>query len=54
MPRFISNDIAKTPQPIEEQGGLEKFRPYAALRDDWLADLGRELARRFGPSDKQA
>ena len=38
----------------EEQGGLEKFRPYATLHDDWLALLGRELARRFGPSDIQA
>jgi hypothetical protein len=38
----------------EEQGGLEKFRPYAALHDDWLAGFGRELARRFGPSDKQS
>jgi hypothetical protein len=38
----------------EEQGGLEKFRPYAALHDDWLADLGRELTRRFPPSDLSA
>lgn len=36
----------------EEQGGLEKFRPYAALHNDWLADLGRELARRFPVSDQ--
>ncbi len=27
----------------EEQGGIEKFRPYAALRDDWLADVARRL-----------
>jgi len=30
----------------EEQGGLEKFRPYDALTDEWLAQVGRELARR--------
>lgn len=35
----------------EEQGGLEKFRPYAPLSDDWLAELGRELARRAAASD---
>ncbi len=28
----------------EEQGGLEKFRPYAALTDDWLADVARRLS----------
>lgn len=28
----------------EEQGGLEKFRPYAAPSDDWLADVARRLA----------
>ncbi len=28
----------------EEQGGLEKFRPYAALTDDWLAHVARHLA----------
>jgi hypothetical protein len=28
----------------EEQGGLEKFRPYAALTDDWLAHVARQLA----------
>ncbi len=27
----------------EEQGGIEKFRPYAALRDDWLADVAQRL-----------
>jgi hypothetical protein len=29
----------------EEQGGVEKFRPYAALTDAWLAELGRKLKR---------
>ncbi|OHB62308.1 MAG: hypothetical protein A2Y76_01055 [Planctomycetes bacterium RBG_13_60_9] len=29
----------------EEQGGLEKFRPYDVLRDDWLAHLRRKLTR---------
>ncbi len=27
----------------EEQGGLEKFRPYDALQDDWLAYVRRKL-----------
>jgi hypothetical protein len=27
----------------EEQGGLEKFRPYGTLRDDWLAFVRRKL-----------
>jgi hypothetical protein len=27
----------------EEQGGVEKFRPYAALADDWLAMLSQRL-----------
>ncbi|MBP7052196.1 MAG: AAA family ATPase [Phycisphaerae bacterium] len=27
----------------EEQGGIERFRPYDAIRDDWLADVGRKL-----------
>jgi hypothetical protein len=36
----------------EEQGGLEKFRPYAALHNDWLADLGRALARRYSDTDQ--
>ncbi len=30
----------------EEQGGLEKFRPYAPLSPAWLADLGKALAER--------
>jgi hypothetical protein len=30
----------------EEQGGIEKFRPYDALTDEWLAHIGQELARR--------
>lgn len=38
----------------EEQGGLEKFRPYAALREDWLADVGRELSRKSTASDREA
>ncbi|MDI9433154.1 MAG: FtsK/SpoIIIE domain-containing protein [Planctomycetota bacterium] len=28
----------------EEQGGLEKFRPYAAPPEDWLAHIARQLA----------
>jgi len=38
----------------EEQGGLEKFRPYAAMSDDWLAEIGKELARRAAASDPGA
>ncbi len=34
----------------EEQGGIERFRPYDAIRDDWLADVGRKLSQRWaGP-----
>ena len=29
----------------EEQGGLEKFRPYDALRDEWLAHVHEKLVR---------
>jgi len=29
----------------EEQGGFEKFRPYAALQSDWLAEVKNALAR---------
>ena len=29
----------------EEQGGLEKFRPYDALRNDWLAHVHEKLIR---------
>jgi ABC-type multidrug transport system fused ATPase/permease subunit len=29
----------------EEQGGLEKFRPYDTLSDDWLAHVHRKLVR---------
>ncbi len=29
----------------QEQGGLEKFRPYAVIRDEWLADVARQLKR---------
>lgn len=32
----------------EEQGGLERFRPYAELTEDWLADVGKKLAQRSG------
>ncbi len=28
----------------EEQGGIERFLPYAAIRDDWLAEVGRKLS----------
>jgi S-DNA-T family DNA segregation ATPase FtsK/SpoIIIE len=30
----------------EEQGGIERFRPYAAIRDDWLAEVGKKLSER--------
>ncbi len=29
----------------EEQGGIERFRPYAAMRDDWLAEVGSKLSQ---------
>ena len=32
----------------EEQGTLEKFRPYAMPSDEWLAEAGRLLAARSG------
>ncbi len=32
----------------EEQGGLERFRPYDALAEDWLTDVGKKLAQRSG------
>jgi S-DNA-T family DNA segregation ATPase FtsK/SpoIIIE len=38
----------------EEQGGLEKFRPYDALPDDWLADVGRKLASEAAAPDHDA
>ena len=28
----------------EAQGGMEKFRPYAPLEDQWLADVGKRLS----------
>ena len=37
----------------EEQGGLEKFRPYDALRDDWLADIRRKLTRESPAEDPE-
>lgn len=30
----------------EEQGGMERFRPYAAIPEGWLAEAGRRLSRR--------
>ena len=30
----------------EEQGGQERFRPYAAIPESWLADVGRKLKQR--------
>jgi len=30
----------------EEQGGIERFRPYAAIKDDWLAEVGRKLSEK--------
>jgi hypothetical protein len=38
----------------EEQGGLEKFRPYDALRDDWLAHIRRKLTRESPAADPEA
>ena len=32
----------------EEQGTLEKFRPYAMPGDEWLAEAGRLLAKKSG------
>ncbi|MEN6424695.1 MAG: FtsK/SpoIIIE domain-containing protein [Phycisphaerales bacterium] len=29
----------------EEQGGTERFRPYAMIRDDWLTEIGRRLSQ---------
>jgi hypothetical protein len=31
----------------EEQGGIEKFRPYAALSDEWLTQLKQKLAAKL-------
>jgi DNA segregation ATPase FtsK/SpoIIIE, S-DNA-T family len=30
----------------EEQGAIERFRPYAAIPDDWLAQVARKLAQK--------
>lgn len=30
----------------EEQGGIERFRPYAAIKDDWLAQVGKKLSEK--------
>lgn len=30
----------------EEQGAVERFRPYAAIGDDWLAQAARKLAQK--------
>ena len=35
----------------EEQGGLEKFRPYAAPADDWLAHVRAKLAGKSPDAD---
>jgi hypothetical protein len=37
----------------EEQGGLEKFRPYDALRDDWLARVHKKLIRDSPAADHE-
>src|SRR5262249_33933382 len=34
----------------EEQGKLEKFRPYSLPPDGWLAEVRRSLARRSRPA----
>jgi hypothetical protein len=37
----------------EEQGGLEKFRPYDTLPENWLAEVRRKLTpEAAGPDDK--
>ncbi len=38
----------------EEQGGLEKFRPYNTLRDDWLACVRRKLMPEAAAADHEA
>ena len=38
----------------EEQGGLEKFRPYDAMAPDWLAQLVQRLTDRYPAPDRQA
>jgi S-DNA-T family DNA segregation ATPase FtsK/SpoIIIE len=35
----------------EEQGGLEKFRPYGTLSDDWLAGVRRKLSPEAAAAD---
>ncbi|NLH41192.1 MAG: AAA family ATPase [Planctomycetes bacterium] len=30
----------------EEQGGMERFRPYAAIPNDWLEEAGKRLSKR--------
>jgi len=30
----------------EEQGGMERFRPYAAIPEGWLIEAGKKLSRR--------
>jgi len=30
----------------EEQGDLEKFRPYALPEDEWLAQVAEQMSRR--------
>ncbi len=37
----------------EEQGGLEKFRPYDTLQDDWLADVRSKLTGAAGAPDHE-
>jgi S-DNA-T family DNA segregation ATPase FtsK/SpoIIIE len=37
----------------EEQGGVEKFRPYAVMRADWLAQVGRTLSARPGAPNRK-
>jgi ABC-type multidrug transport system fused ATPase/permease subunit len=37
----------------EEQGGLEKFRPYDALKDDWLAHVRKKLTRESPAADHE-
>ncbi len=38
----------------EEQGGLEKFRPYSTPRDDWLGYVRRKLTHKAAAADHEA
>jgi hypothetical protein len=31
---------------------MERFRPYAAIPEDWLAEVGRKLSQRAADNEK--